>query len=233
MANLKRFFGARMKAATDLSYTDRHDESMNMLKELLWEPRLHLMYRIKANALLADGLDGSWNLREYYRTEAEDTYALFVSRLPDDYTGIDPRFDAEFKALRNALDDMAAEQLEDKPVYADGEQPPPIIIENIDDEVDLDFLINYDMGSDAEPSNELEQESSTEAPHANEQIHEESLESSEPKTTARSAALSQSEHLTSEGSEDSSVSNPMEESDHEEGGVSLAPYQLEDPQPTP
>ena len=64
-SNTGRFFKERYRVAIAKFDTDRHEESLTQLSELPIEEALTSVYRLKANAALADGVD-DWFLAERY-----------------------------------------------------------------------------------------------------------------------------------------------------------------------
>ena len=111
-SNLGRFFKERYIVAIAKYDTDRHEESLTQLSELLMEEALPPVYRLKANAALADGVD-KWFEAERYRFAAEDTYDGISELVANHATGDEEG--RELATLREMLDSLAEEQRRDKP----------------------------------------------------------------------------------------------------------------------
>ena len=111
-SNLGRFFKERYIVAIAKYDTDRHEESLTQLSELLMEEALPPVYRLKANAALADGVD-NWFEAERYRLAAEDTYDGISELVANHATGDEEG--RELATLREMLDSLAEEQRRDKP----------------------------------------------------------------------------------------------------------------------
>lgn len=111
-SNLGRFFKERYIVAIAKYDTDRHEESLTQLSELLMEEALPPVYRLKANAALADGVD-DWYLAERYRLVAEDIYNGISELVAEHATGDEEG--RELAVLREMLDSLAEEQVRDRP----------------------------------------------------------------------------------------------------------------------
>jgi hypothetical protein len=109
-SNLARFFRERFIEATGKWNTDKHEESLEELSVLLMEPRLPLLFRLKANFLLAIGHD-DWAPREEYRHDAERVYEQ-IRMLGDERH---PEIERELVTIRARLDTVAKDQITDDP----------------------------------------------------------------------------------------------------------------------
>lgn len=96
--------------------TNRHEEALTQLSELLMEESLSPVYRLKANVALADGVD-DWFLAEQYRLAAEYTYhgisEVVADNMTDDNEGRE--LAAELATSREVLDSLAEDQAREKP----------------------------------------------------------------------------------------------------------------------
>ena len=114
-SNLGRFFKERYIAAMAKYDTNRHEEALTQLSELLMEESLSPVYRLKANVALADGVD-DWFLAEQYRLAAEDTYhgisEVVANKMTDDEEGRE--LAAEHATSREMLDSLAEDQAREK-----------------------------------------------------------------------------------------------------------------------
>lgn len=126
--NLLPFFRERYKVAIDKYDTEKHQEALAELSELLMDTHLPLLYRLKANMALAEGHE-DWFLAEDYRLDAERVYAHIRTQLdcPVGDTSW-PEQERELVALRERLDTLAQDQIIDDPSSQDDvlvpEQPP-------------------------------------------------------------------------------------------------------------
>jgi hypothetical protein len=111
-SNLGRFFKERFRVASSKYDTDRHEEALTQLSELLMEQQLSPVYRLKANILLADGVD-DWFLAEQYRLAAENTYDGISEVVANSATGDEEAL--ELAGLRETLDSLADDQKRNKP----------------------------------------------------------------------------------------------------------------------
>jgi hypothetical protein len=111
-SNLSRFFKERYRVAIAKFDTERHNEALTQLSELLMEEALPSIYRLKANAALTDGVD-DWFLAEQYRFAAEKAYDSISEVVANSATGDEEGL--ELAALREMLDSLADEQRRDKP----------------------------------------------------------------------------------------------------------------------
>jgi hypothetical protein len=110
-SNLGRFFRERYRVAVSKYDTDKHEDALSELTELLMEDKLSPIYRLKANAALADGVD-DWFLAEQYRLAAELAYDVICEVLSDSERCL---VDDEIAILRGLLDSLAEEQRLDDP----------------------------------------------------------------------------------------------------------------------
>jgi hypothetical protein len=110
-SNLGRFFRERYRVAASKLDTDKHEDALSELTELLMEDKLSPIYRLKANAALADGVD-DWFLAEQYRLAAELAYDGICEVLSDSERRL---VDDEIAILRELLDSLAEEQRLDDP----------------------------------------------------------------------------------------------------------------------
>ena len=110
--NTVRFFKERYRVAIAKYDTDRHEEALTQLSELLMEQSLPSLYRLKANAALADGVD-DWFLAERYRLAAEDIYYGTCEVVANSATADEGR--RELVPIREMLDSLADEQVRDRP----------------------------------------------------------------------------------------------------------------------
>jgi hypothetical protein len=111
-SNLGRFFKERFRVAVVKYDTNRHEEALTQLSELLMEEALSPVYRLKANILLADGVD-DWFLAEQYRLAAENTYHGISEVVANCATGDEEGL--ELAVLRETLDSLADDQRLSKP----------------------------------------------------------------------------------------------------------------------
>jgi hypothetical protein len=110
-SNLGRFFRERYRVAASKLDTGKHEDALSELTELLMEDKLSPIYRLKANAALADGVD-DWFLAEQYRLAAELAYDGICEVLSDSERRL---VDDEIATLRRLLDLLAEEQRLDDP----------------------------------------------------------------------------------------------------------------------
>jgi hypothetical protein len=117
-SNLGRFFKERYRVAIAKYDTDRHEESLTELSELLMDEALPSVWRLRANAALADGVD-NWYLAEQYRLAAEDIYDGISEVVANSATSDEGLESAaihdELAATREMLDSLADDQRRDKP----------------------------------------------------------------------------------------------------------------------
>jgi hypothetical protein len=115
-SNLGRFLKERYILAMAKYDTNRHEEALTQLSELLMEESLSPVYRLKANVALADGVD-DWFLAEQYRLAAEDTYhgisEVIAENMTDDEEGRE--LAAEHATSREMLDSLAEDLAREKP----------------------------------------------------------------------------------------------------------------------
>lgn len=113
--NLASFFRERYKVAIDKWETDRHEEALTELSDLLMEPQLPMLYRLKANMALAQSQE-DWFHAEDHRTDAERVYEHIRTELgcPEGDTRW-PCQERELVALREQLDALANEQSLNRP----------------------------------------------------------------------------------------------------------------------
>lgn len=114
-SNLTSFFRERYKVAINKWETDRHEEALTELSDLLMEPQLPMLYRLKANMALAQSQE-DWFHAEDHRRDAERVYEHIRTKLgcPEGDTRW-PGQESELVALREELDALANEQLLNKP----------------------------------------------------------------------------------------------------------------------
>jgi len=108
-SNLAEFFRERFREATGKWNTDKHEESLEELSVLLMEPRLPLLYRLKANFLLALGHD-DWTIAEGYRHDADEVYGE-IRLLGAQHVEIE----RQLVGIRERLDTFARDQITDDP----------------------------------------------------------------------------------------------------------------------
>lgn len=120
--NLFNYFRSRYKVAIDKYETDLHDQALEELSDLLMEPRLPLLFRLKANLVLADGnADIDWYSAESYRKDAEQVCDSIRASSPVGDTRW-PAQENELVNLRESLDTLAEDLLACKPNNADSSQ---------------------------------------------------------------------------------------------------------------
>jgi hypothetical protein len=145
-SNLTEFFRERFIEATGKWDTEKHEESLEELSVLLMEePRLPLLYRLKANLLLAIGYD-TWDISEDYRHDAENVYEQ-IRMLPDKRL---PEIERELSQLRERLDSLAEYQVTNDPgkeVQSDISDPVSDSQERTGDSQEL-HAISQDVPSD-------------------------------------------------------------------------------------
>jgi hypothetical protein len=110
-SNLGQFFQERYRVAIGKFDTDKHEDALSELIELLMEDELSSIYRLKANAALADGVD-DWFLAEQYRSAAELAYRGISEVCSNSESCL---VDDELAVLRELLDSLAEEQRLDDP----------------------------------------------------------------------------------------------------------------------
>jgi hypothetical protein len=110
-SNLTEFFRERFIEATGKwnNGEREHEESLEELSVLLMEPRLPLLYRLKANLALAIG-HYDWYLAEDFRHDAEKVYGQ-IRMLREQPSEIE----RELIAIRERLDTLAEDQVIDNP----------------------------------------------------------------------------------------------------------------------
>jgi hypothetical protein len=122
-SNLAEFFRERFIEATGKWNTDdKHNESLEEFSLLLMEPRLPLLYRLKANLAIAIGHD-DWVVAEDFRHDAEKVYGQI--RMLEDHPVGDERFpeiERELVAIRERLDTLAKDQITDDPGTEDEDE---------------------------------------------------------------------------------------------------------------
>jgi hypothetical protein len=110
-SNLTEFFRERFIEATGKwnNGEREHEESLEELSVLLMEPRLPLLYRLKANLALAIG-QYDWYLAEDFRHDAEKVYGQIrmLRQHPSE-------IERELIAIRERLDTLAEDQVIDDP----------------------------------------------------------------------------------------------------------------------
>jgi hypothetical protein len=113
--NLLKFFHECYQAAITKYETPLHDEALQQLTDLLMDPQLPMLYRLKTNLALADGnTERDWHLSEGFRKEAESVYSEIRARCPVGDTRW-PAQEHELVNLRKSLDTLAEEQLANQP----------------------------------------------------------------------------------------------------------------------
>jgi hypothetical protein len=128
--NLLKFFHERYVVAIERYETRLHDEALQELTDLLMDPQLPMLYRLKVNIALADGnTEHSWHLAEAFRKEAESVYSDIRSRRPVGDTRW-PAQENELVNLRESLDTLAEEQLASQPQETADPEPPSAAHEN-------------------------------------------------------------------------------------------------------
>lgn len=114
-SNLTSFFRERYKVAIDKWETDRHEEALTELSDLLMDPQIPMLYRLKANMALAQSQE-DWFHAEDYRTNAERVYEHIRTRLGCPEGDMRwPGQERELVALREQLDALADEQSLNRP----------------------------------------------------------------------------------------------------------------------
>lgn len=111
-SNVSRFLRERYIVAIGKYETELNDEALNELLELLMDDALSPIYRLKANAALADGVD-DWFLAEDYRKAAELAYNDIIETVSNKGRLEDVR--DELAILREILDELADDQVLDDP----------------------------------------------------------------------------------------------------------------------
>lgn len=111
-SNVSRFLRERYIVAIGKYETERHDEALTELLELLMDDALSPLYRLKANAALADGVD-DWYLAEDYRKAAELAYSDIIETVSNSGSLEDVR--DELAMFREMLDSLADDQVLDDP----------------------------------------------------------------------------------------------------------------------
>jgi hypothetical protein len=123
--NLARFFRERYKVAIDKWETEQHEEALTELSDLLMDPQLPLLYRLKANMALAHSQE-DWFHAEEHRTDAERVYDHIRTKLgrPEGDTRW-PDQERELVAIREQLDILADEQKQTRPLPLSPDQDDP------------------------------------------------------------------------------------------------------------
>jgi hypothetical protein len=128
--NSLKFFRERYVVAIEKYETRLHDEALQELTDLLIDPQLPMLYRLKANIALADSsTENSWHRAEAFRKEAESVYSDIRSRCPVGDTRW-PAQENELVNLRESLNSLAEEQHAGQPQETADPEPPSAAHEN-------------------------------------------------------------------------------------------------------
>ncbi|KAF2102052.1 hypothetical protein NA57DRAFT_73486 [Rhizodiscina lignyota] len=157
--NVEVAFIFRIRAAYALYDTERHQECVEQLMELLWEPELPYSERLRVNMILACAVD-DWDGAESYRLEAERVYQQIRQRWPlgSEIANQFPDQERMLDSARQSLDNIAGDQLEARPspsAEQDQEQDQgdteitDDLLEAMD-ALDVGMTSNVDMASDTE-----------------------------------------------------------------------------------